>query len=64
MQTSNYLPYAIDKAFSRVNYRGSRNVRFWKRYAHKQERQRNKEFMLTGRDRREHKHFVTSWHID
>ena len=69
MQTSNYLPYAIDKEFGKVTYRGPNSVRFFKRHAHKRARQSIKEYLFNvihGRDREpsKHKFWVTAWDID
>jgi hypothetical protein len=64
MQTSNYLPYAIDKGFSRVSYRGGAVKRFYKKHAHKRERQAVRESLHSGREMRQYKWWVTGWDID
>ena len=62
METSNYLPYDLDKSFGHCVFRKKKWE--WKRIAHKKARARVREFLQTGRDRRKHKFFVTGWDID
>jgi len=72
MQTSNRLPYVVDVGFSeaknqcgpyhcRSGATGLNNIKFWKRWAHKQERQACRRSLRKGEDTLTHHQVWASW---
>jgi hypothetical protein len=74
MQTSNILPYVVDVGFSeaknqcgsprcRRGSNGLSSIKFWKRYAHKRERQVCREALRKGEDPLTHNQVWASWDL-